>query len=190
MILIAKNWWSLAVRGLLGILLGIVSFIWPGITLTALVTLFGIYALLDGVLNLAGAWHQARQHERWGVFLLQGIIGVLVGIVTLGWPAITAVFLVLLIATWAVVTGIFQIVAAFRLRRHISGEWLLALIGVISVLFGIALWSAPLAGAVIIAFWVGAYAFIAGVSLLALAFRLRNWQRNHPTSLANANLIR
>jgi uncharacterized membrane protein HdeD (DUF308 family) len=175
MILIAKNWWSLALRGLLGVVLGIVTFVWPGITLSALVFLFGVYALLDGIFNLAGAWQRARQHERWGSFLFEGVVGVLAGLVTIVWPAITALALVAIIAAWAMVTGIFEIAAAIRLRKHITGEWLLALSGLASVIFGVLLLVAPITGALVIALWFGAYALVFGALLIALAFRLRSW---------------
>ncbi len=185
MILIAKNWWSLALRGLVAILLGILTFALPGITVSALVLLFGAYALVDGILNLAGAWRRSRLHERWGALLIEGLVGVIVAIITFAWPAITAFALVIVIATWAIVTGIFEITAAFRLRKHIAGEWLLALIGVVSILFGALLLAAPLTGALVIALWFGGYAVVFGILLLALAFRLRSWTKNSPLSAAH-----
>lgn len=185
--LIAHNWWSLALRGLLGILVGIFTFVWPGITLESLVLVFGFYAFLDGVFNLAGAWRHSRTHERWGALLFEGIIGIGAGIVTFAWPAITAFTLVIMIAVWAIVTGTFEIAAAFRLRKHISGEWLLGLLGVISIAFGVLVIAAPLAGALVLALWFGAYAFVFGVLLIALAFRLRHWN-NTATSPLSAPL--
>src|SRR5436190_5283070 len=150
---LARNWWSLVIRGLLGIAIGIITLIWPGITLTALVFLFAAYALVDGVISIAGAMHAVAAHERWGVLLLEGIAGIVVAMITIVWPPVTAFALVMLIAAWAILMGIFEIVAAIRLRRYISNEWLLALGGIASVMFGILVAAVPLAGALVIALW-------------------------------------
>jgi uncharacterized membrane protein HdeD (DUF308 family) len=101
MFVLARNWWSLVIRGIVGILLGIVAFIWPGVTLGALILLFGAYAFLDGIVNIAGAVRAAGADERWGVLLLEGIIGILAAMATIFWPAITALVLVYIIAAWA-----------------------------------------------------------------------------------------
>ncbi|HYZ86239.1 MAG TPA: HdeD family acid-resistance protein [Bryobacteraceae bacterium] len=172
-LVIARNWWSLVIRGLVGVLVGIITFISPVITLQALVLLFGAYALIDGVMNIVGATHAARAHQRWGVLLLQGIAGILAAVVTVLWPGITALALVLVIGSWAIVTGVLQVIAAIRLRRYISGEWLLALAGILSVIFGVLVMIAPLVGALVIAMWVGVYAFIFGAVLIGLGLRLR-----------------
>jgi uncharacterized membrane protein HdeD (DUF308 family) len=182
--LLARNWWSLAIRGVIAILLGLLTFVWPGLTLSVVVLLFGAYALLDGIFNLAGAWRQSRMHERWGVLLLEGIAGVIAGLITFAWPGITALFLLLVIATWAVITGIMEIMAAIRLRKHIAGEFLLILSGLASILFGVLLYFFPLTGALVIAIWLGVYAVIFGVLLIALAFRLRRWHRISGASVA------
>ena len=174
---IARNWWSLVIRGVAGILLGVITIIAPEITFQALVLLFGAYALIDGVTGFAGAWRAARARDRWGAPLLQGIAGIIAAAVTILWPGITALALVLLIAAWAIVTGVLQIIAAIRLRRHISGEWLLALGGILSVAFGVLVTIAPLAGALVIAIWVGAYALVFGALLVGLGFKLRSWNR-------------
>jgi uncharacterized membrane protein HdeD (DUF308 family) len=177
---LARNWWSLVLRGLLGILIGIVTFISPGITLAALVFLFAGYALVDGVVSLAGAMRAAAADERWGALLIEGIAGIVAAFVTVLWPAITALGLVYVIAAWSIVTGIAELVAAVRLRKYISGEWLLALGGIASVIFGILVAAVPLAGALVIALWFGAYAFVFGVILVGLGFRLRSWERHLP----------
>ena len=179
-VILARNWWSLVLRGALGILLGIATFLWPGITLTAVLFLFGGYALLDGALSLAGALRAAQAHERWGALLIEGLVGILAAFVTILWPAITALALVFVIASWAIITGIAEIAAAVRLRRHIHGEWLLAVAGVLSVLFGVFIAAMPVAGALVIALWVGAYMLVFGVTLVALGLRLRSWSRGAP----------
>jgi uncharacterized membrane protein HdeD (DUF308 family) len=180
-VVIARNWWSLVIRGLVGILFGIITFAWPGITFAALVIVFGAYALLDGVFSLVGAVKAAQAHERWGALVFLGVTGIGAGVVTVLWPAITAFVLVCLIAAWAIVTGVFEIAAAVQLRRYIEGEWLLALAGIASLVFGILIMIAPLAGALVIAVWVGAYALVSGVMLVTLGIKLRSWGRRQPT---------
>jgi uncharacterized membrane protein HdeD (DUF308 family) len=174
---LAVNWWSLVLRGLLGIVIGVVTFFWPGITLTALVFLFAGYALVDGVLSTAGALHAVAAHERWVAQLLEGLCGIAAAVITVLWPAITALALVYVIAVWAVVTGVLEIAAAVRLRRHVSGEWLLVLSGIASIIFGVLIAAVPLAGALVISLWFGAYALLFGVILVALGIRLRSWNR-------------
>jgi uncharacterized membrane protein HdeD (DUF308 family) len=176
-LVLARNWWSLAIRGAAAILVGVITFAWPGITLTGLVFLFGAYALLDGIFSIAGMVKAARSHERWGALLLEGVAGLLAALVTIVWPAITAISLLYVIAAWALVTGALEIAAAMRLRKHVSGEWMLALSGVLSLGFGVLIVIFPIAGALAITFWVGAYCLIFGGVLVALAFRLRNWGR-------------
>ena len=178
---IVERWWVLALRGLAGILLGIAAFAWPGLTLVVLVILFGAYLLVDGVLALV-AGGMARS---W-LIILEGAAGVIAGILALVWPGITALVLLFLIAAWAIVTGVAELVAAVRLRRIIRNEWLLVLIGVASILFGVLLVINPGAGLLTLVWLIGAYSLIGGVLLLALAFRLRSLKRNilKPTSLA------
>lgn len=177
MFLLARNWWTLAVRGVVAIIAGALTFVWPGITVVALVYVFGLYAFLDGVVNLVGAWRHSHLHERWVASLLEGLIGLAVAAVTFTWPGITAVSLIFVIAVWAVLTGILEVAAAFRLRQHIAGEWLLLLVGIGSILFGVLLFAAPVTGALVIALWFGAYATMFGILLLVLAFRLRHWAK-------------
>jgi uncharacterized membrane protein HdeD (DUF308 family) len=176
-VLLAKNWWSLVIRGIAAIVFGILTILWPAITLTALVFLFAGYALVDGVVSLAGAARAAGGHERWGALLIEGIAGILAATATILWPAITELSLVFVIAAWCIVTGVSEVAAAIRLRRHIHGEWMLALAGIISILFGALLAAMPIAGALVIALWVGIYALVFGITLVALGFRLRSWVR-------------
>ncbi|MCU1234698.1 MAG: hypothetical protein JWP63_2665 [Candidatus Solibacter sp.] len=176
-IALATNWWALVIRGLLGIVLGILTFAWPGITLMALVFLFAGYALADGVMNIIGAVRAIEKHDRWGAQVLEGIVGIAAAVITVLWPGITTLALVYVIAAWALFTGVLKVVAAVRLRRYISGEWLLILSGIASIVLGFLMALVPIAGALVIALWVGAYWFVLGVLFVALGFRMRSWAR-------------
>ncbi len=167
---LAKNWWALALRGLVAVLFGLLTFLLPGITLATLVLLFGAYALVDGIFNVIAFFKVASHH--WAL-LIEGVIGIIAGVLTFAWPAITAIALVYVIAFWAIFTGIFEIIAAIRLRKAISNEWLLLLMGVLSLLFGLLILYAPGTGALVIVVWIGTYALVFGIFLMALAFRLR-----------------
>jgi uncharacterized membrane protein HdeD (DUF308 family) len=176
MSVLARNWWALVIRGVAALLFGLAALFWPGIALTVLVLLFGAYALVDGVFAVIAAVRAAGHEPRWWAVLIEGIIGILAGAVTLAWPGITALALVYVIAAWAVITGIAEVAAAIKLRKEISGEWLLALGGIVSVLFGIYLAIAPGAGALALVWIIGIYAIFWGIVLIALGFRLRGWQ--------------
>ena len=141
----------------------------------ALVAVFGAYALVDGILNLVGAVRAGRSGQRWGALLFEGIVSLLVGLLTFFFPRVTALALVLFVGAWSLITGVAEVVAAIKLRTMIEGEWLLALSGVLSIAFGILLFISPLIGAIAIAIWIGAYAVVFGALLLGLALRLRSW---------------
>jgi len=170
---LCRNWWVLLLRGLAAIAFGILVWVQPGISLEALVLLFGIYVLADGIL---GVWHAIagrKQHEDWWVLLLWGLIGIGVGILTLLVPGVTALALLFYIAIWAIGKGVTEIVTAIRLRREITGELWLILGGLLSVVFGVLLMVQPGAGALALLWLIGAYAVIFGVLLVVLAFRVR-----------------
>jgi uncharacterized membrane protein HdeD (DUF308 family) len=170
---LARNWWALVLRGLFAVLFGLAAFFWPGITLAALVLLFGAYALADGIFAIVAAITGADRQTRWWALLLEGIAGILAATATVVWPGLTALALLYLIAAWAIVTGIFEIVAAVRLRREIEGEWLLGLSGMASVRFGLYVAAFPGPGALAVVWIIGAYALVAGILLIALGLRLR-----------------
>jgi uncharacterized membrane protein HdeD (DUF308 family) len=172
--LLARYWWALALRGLFAVLFGLLTFFIPGITLLALVLLFGVYALLDGIFDIVSAFRSSSHH--WA-FVVEGVVGIIVGLLTLIWPGITGMVLLYLIAFWAIFTGVLEIVAGIRLRAAIANEVLLILMGVLSLLFGLLIIIFPGAGALAIAFWIGAYALIFGTMLIALAFRLRRFRQ-------------
>jgi uncharacterized membrane protein HdeD (DUF308 family) len=176
---ITRNWWLVLLRGIVSILFGIAAFTWPGITVLALALLFGAYALADGVLALIAAVSGSeRSTPAWWLALV-GVLGIAAGITAFLWPGITAFALVLVIGSWALLIGIFEIVGAIRLRHEIDNEWWLIAAGILSVLFGLAVLLSPGAGALAIVWVIAAYAIIAGALMIAFSFRLRSHHVTH-----------
>ena len=173
---LARNWWAIVLRGVFAVLFGLGAFFWPGITLVVLVALYGAYLFADGILAVAWALMGRRAGAfPWGV-LLAGLASIIAGVLTFLMPGLTALVLLYLIAAWAIVRGIFEIIAAFHLRRELTNEWLLALNGVLSVLFGILLIAAPGAGALAVLWIIGTFAVIVGIVMIVLGFRLKGLQ--------------
>lgn len=170
---LARNWWLVALRGLLALLFGIVAFVAPGAFVLSLVLFFAAYMLVDGLFGIVAAVRAAQRHERWGFLLVEGLLDITVGVAAFLVPAAAVWAFVLLVAAWAILSGGLMIAAAFRLHLH-YGRWWLGLGGVISVLFGIALLINPGMSALVLTWWLGAYAVAFGVMLLILGFRLRS----------------
>jgi uncharacterized membrane protein HdeD (DUF308 family) len=169
---LSRNWWVLALRGAIGVLFGLLALAWPGITLEVLVLFFGAWALVDGIFAIAAALRGQTGQPRW-MLLLEGVVGILVWLIAFLAPEAVALAFVYLIAAWALVTGLFEIGAAIHLRKEIENEWLLALSGVLSVVFGLLIAFWPGAAALAFVWLLGAYAIIFGILLLVLAFKLR-----------------
>jgi uncharacterized membrane protein HdeD (DUF308 family) len=171
--LVARYWWAFLLRGILGVVFGVSAFTWPGLTLMMLVLLFGAFAFADGVVETIAAIRNRSDNEHWWLHLLEGLFGIAIGVATFFWPAITAQALLLLIAAWAIVTGLLEILVALRLRKEIEGEWLLILGGGLSIVFGALLVLRPGAGALAVVWIIAAYAAAFGVILIMLSFKLR-----------------
>jgi uncharacterized membrane protein HdeD (DUF308 family) len=175
--LLARNAWLLVARGIFAVIFGLVALFWPGITLTALVLLFGIYALMDGIFAIAAAITGADPQARWWMLVLEGLAGIVVAAITFMWPGITALALLYLIAAWSIITGVLEIFAAVRLRKEIQGEWILVLSGIVSVLFGAYIAFLPGLGALAVVWLIGSFAIFFGVLMIALGWRLRKLHR-------------
>lgn len=169
---LAQNWWAVALRGLAAVVLGVCALFFTGPTMLSLVLLFGAYCLVDGVFGFIAAVRAARRHERWGLLVLGAVLNILAAAVAILWPGIAIVGFVLLVAVWAIITGGLALFSAFRLRID-HGRWWMILGGAASLVFGVLLIASPLIGAVVLTWWIGAWALVIGVSLLALAYRLR-----------------
>lgn len=169
-----RNWGWIALRGVVGIIFGLLAIIAPLATVWALAVMWGIFALADGVSAFMTGWHLHQTGNRWWPYLIFGFIGLGAGVVTLFWPAITAFILIYVIAFWAMFGGISQIIAAVKLRKEIEGEWVLAFAGLVGVLFGLLVFLRPLPEGVLAIAWViGMYALITGGLYLMLALRIR-----------------
>ena len=173
MIELVRSWWLFVLRGVFAVLFGLAAIIWPGIALGALILLFGAFAVADGILAILAGIQAARREMQWWPLVLGGVLGIGIGLATFAWPGITALVLLSLIAAWAIVTGILEIVAAIRLRREIQGEWLLGLAGAASLIFGLLLVANPGAGALAVVWVIGLFALFFGIVLIGLGLRLR-----------------
>jgi uncharacterized membrane protein HdeD (DUF308 family) len=164
----SRHWWVLALRGVAAVLFAICAFIWPGLTLAVLVVLWGAFAFVDGIFAVVSG-----ASTRWWSLLLLGILGIVAGLIALFMPGITAFVLLIVIASWAIVRGSLEIAAAIQLRKELTGEWLLILAGVASIVFGILILLFPASGALAVVWLIGLQALVIGILEIALAFRLR-----------------
>jgi len=169
---LARNWWLMALRGVVAILFGLVAFVAPGAFVLSLVLFFAAYMLVDGIVGIVASVRAAQRHARWGFLLLEGLLDIVVGVAAVLVPAAAVWAFVYLVAFWALVTGGLMVAAGFRLHAH-YGRWWLVLGGGVSILFGIALLINPGLSALVLTWWIGSYAMVFGLLLVLLAFRLR-----------------
>jgi uncharacterized membrane protein HdeD (DUF308 family) len=181
------NWWALALRGVVAIGFGILAFLLPGATIGALILLFAAYAIVDGASHVVTGIRGRSGDGPDFLMILGGVVGIVAGIFAVALPGLTALALLALIGAWAIVTGAAEILMAYRLRKEIRGEWLLAFDGAISVLFGIYVWLFPGAGALALVWLIAVFAIISGITLLALAFRMRSLAQGRPGMRSGAS---
>jgi uncharacterized membrane protein HdeD (DUF308 family) len=170
---IARWWWTFIIRGLVAVAFGVLAFLAPAWGIAVLVALFGAWALVDGVTGLVGGIRGRGRDRSWWLSILEGIVGIVAGVFAFLFPVLAAGALIFIIAAWAIVTGVFEIVAAIRLREQIKGEFWLGLAGVASILYGVVIYLFPAAGALSIVWLIGSFAIAFGVFLLILGWRLR-----------------
>jgi uncharacterized membrane protein HdeD (DUF308 family) len=184
---LVQNWWLFTLRGILGIIFGCIALIFPGPTMLSLVIVFSAYMLVDGVAGIISAVRAIRKKDRWGLLLFEGLLNIAVGIVAFLWPDITVIAFVLLVAAWAIVSGALMTAAGFRLNVP-HGRWWLVLGGLLSLAYGALLVATPLIGAIVLTWWMGAYALAFGVALVVFSFKLRSRQHPHgsPTAVGTA----
>jgi uncharacterized membrane protein HdeD (DUF308 family) len=172
--ILSGSWWALLLRGLVAIAFGVLTWMQPGISLAALVLLFGIYAIVDGVLGVWTAISGRKDNAHWWVLLLWGLVSAAVGVIAFVAPGVTTLALLYYIAIWAIIIGVLQIIAAIRLRAEIKGEWLLGLAGLASVVFGVVLIVHPGAGVLTVLWLIALYAVLSGILLVFLALKMRS----------------
>jgi uncharacterized membrane protein HdeD (DUF308 family) len=177
--------WSLAIRGVLAVLFGVVAFFYTGQTITALIYVFGAFALLSGLVTLVAAVRAGEAHEHWGWLAASGVIGVLAGVICFVNPNATALAFVYLVAAWAVLSGVAEIAFALALPQALAHPWLEALSGALSVLFGVLLAVWPKSGETALIWLIGIYAILYGASMLYHAFLLQT-ARTGAQALGNA----
>lgn len=180
---LARNWWMFLLRGIFALIFGIAALFFPQAAFLSLVLVFGAFALVDGIFAIVAAFTSNAKSENWWWLILEGAFGILIGILTLIQPIAMGQAWLWVIGAWAIVTGIFEIVTAIRLRKEIEGELWLILSGIASVIFGLLVFIFPGSGAFAIGLVVGIYAIIFGITLIALSLRLRS---HNKTSQAEA----
>jgi uncharacterized membrane protein HdeD (DUF308 family) len=173
---ISRRWWVLLLRGICAIALGIATFVWPGVTLVALVWLFAAFALTDGIASVILGIRGEADGTIWWTMVFLGVVAIAAAITAFAWPGLTAVILLTIIAASAIIRGVVEIIAAIKLRKELDDEWILALSGVISILFGVLIFRHPDAGLLAMALLIGAYMVALGAFAVALSLRLRKLQ--------------
>ncbi len=181
--MLANNWWAVALRGVVAILFGIAAFAMPVVTMLSLVVVFAAFSFVDGVFGIIMSVRGARKGERWVWLLFNGILGIVAGAVAVLWPGITVLAFVILVAVWALISGTFMLISAFRLKIDHGRIWLV-IGGIASIVFGILLVISPFVGALVLTFWTGAHALVLGGTLMVLAYRLRSHRTSLPSNLA------
>jgi len=170
----AKHWWEILLRGIIALIFGVLVLAWPAIALFIFAIAFGAFVFVDGIFTLVAAVNYKAGAGRRTWPFISGIAGIIVGLITLFWPAITEVALILLVTAWALVTGVMELVFAFKANQNAAIRWMFAISGILSLVLGILLLARPIIGALVIVWIIGAYAVLAGILLIILGFRLRS----------------
>jgi uncharacterized membrane protein HdeD (DUF308 family) len=176
-----RYWWVPVIRGIAGIVFGVIAFAYPGLALATLVLLFGAWVLIDGVFRIVGATAGRASDPDWGFHLIIGILGIVVGVLTFRAPGITALALIIYLAAWALMIGAAEIALAIKLRREIKGEWFLILMGLVSIIFAVLLLWNPGPGALALLWLIGSYAIVLGILAIFFGFRLRSLRTPLPS---------
>jgi uncharacterized membrane protein HdeD (DUF308 family) len=175
---LARHWWALMLRGAIAILFGLAALMAPVAVLFSLALLFGIYLLIDGVIGLVSTVRAVTAHGHWGALLAEAVLNIIMGLIALLLPGAAVLAFVLLMAAWALISGGLMVAAALKLHAS-HGRWWLGLGGIASLIWGILLVLAPVMGAVVLTWWLGVYAIVFGIALLACGWRLRGQHPAH-----------
>jgi uncharacterized membrane protein HdeD (DUF308 family) len=172
--ILQENWWVIALRGILGIVFGLIALFLPGVTILSIVLVFAAYMLVDGAFSVAGAIRSRNRNRQWGWLVLNGVISIITAVLAYLWPVITALAFVLLLAAWSIVGGAVQLAAGFRVNKGQRGRGWLIVGGIVSILFGALLIISPLLGAIVLVWWLGAYILVSSILLLIIAFSVKS----------------
>ena len=186
--LLGRAWWMLILRGTVALLFGSLALFWPALTLLLLIIIFSAYAVFGGIVAIVGAIRYRATHASWWVPLLLGICSIGAGLIAGLLPGITTLALIAVIGANAIITGVFDLIAATRLHRHLRNAWMLVLTGVLSLLFGIFVLLFPGAGALALVWLIGLYALLTGALLFVLGITARAWHREGPAGEPRAPL--
>jgi uncharacterized membrane protein HdeD (DUF308 family) len=176
--ILSRYWWMTLLRGVIWVVFGLIVFVQPGISLVSLTLMFGAFAFVDGVAAIVTGFAGRHEHEQWWTLLLLGMCGIGIGILTFLSPGLTALALLFYIAAWAMITGVLEIITAIRLRKEITGEFWLALSGILSLAFGLFVVARPGAGALALLWLIAFYAIAFGVTLILLSFKVRGFVKH------------
>ena len=175
--MLARNWWTFVIQGSAALVFGVLTLVWPGLSLVVLLALFGAFAVVHGVMALAASYDAHTRHLRWGSWLAVGLLSLLAGLVTWFWPGLTALALLYVVAAWALVTGLLSIGAAIEWHEALPHAWLLALSGVLALALAVVLAVDPGSGILSLVLVIGLYAIVAGLAELVFAVRLQRLRR-------------
>ena len=181
--LVARSWWVYIVRGVLALVFGLFAYLNPAITMKILLIFFGIFIFIEGLLAIVGSIAGRKYSDIWWLVLLEGIAGVIIGVITFTRPAVTGMVLIVFVALWAIWSGLFRIITAIRLRKELDSEWLLIFGGIISILFGVMLFAHPGAGIVAIAWLIGFFASMSGILMITFGIKARKFQKEAGSSV-------
>jgi uncharacterized membrane protein HdeD (DUF308 family) len=172
--LLSRNWWTFAIQGLAALVFGLLTLVWPGISLQVMIALFGAFAIVHGIMALAASFDAAKQDLHWGSWLAVGILDLIAGLVAFFWPGLTALALLYVVVAWAIVTGIMSIGASIEWHDVVAHPWLLAFSGLLSLVLAIVLAVDPRDGILSLVWVVGIYAIVGGIAEIAFGFRVHN----------------
>ncbi|MBN2185111.1 MAG: HdeD family acid-resistance protein [Candidatus Krumholzibacteriota bacterium] len=175
---IVLRWWAFLVRGFAALIFGALALLWPEKVLEVFVILFGVFALVDGLFAGLTGFSIRRYSKSWWVLLIEGFLGIIVGLITILWPGMTAVFLYIFLAVWAVFTGILELVQAVHLRRKLRNEWMLVVGGILSIILGIFLILRPVAGVFVVIWMIAVYSILFGFLMIFLGLKMRRYKGN------------
>jgi uncharacterized membrane protein HdeD (DUF308 family) len=181
-----RHWWVFVLQGVLGIVFGVLALLFPGIALTTLAYVFAAWALITGVSYISQGWRVAEHRGRSWPFAVMGVLGVVAGILAALIPGITILGLILLLGWWFVLQGVTEVWTAWMIRREVTNEWLMALIGVLTTIAGLIVLAMPVVGAILTVALLATWAFVGGVVAIALGLRLRGLASGGAPGMAGA----